>query len=198
MAGYSSFSLKMVKNKFGLLEKKVNLFEKTPSAAPTSLLTQTLARGQRRIALNVEKSRSEFLVAPVMLEVAEIYADKIGVLSGENLDADKSQNLNGECDFIILGVPESSTVEMPLLCLVETESTNIMTGLGQCTAQMLGARLLNERENTPQSCIYGCVTTGYEWVFLKLEKQLIYIDVVHYPIDALPKILGIFKAIIEK
>ena len=34
------------------------------------------------------------------------------------------------------------------------------------------AQLLNQRENVPIEIIYGAVTNGFEWLFLRLEKNI--------------------------
>lgn len=196
---YSSFSFKAVKKTFGLLEKKVILFDKQrlEGIKPTDLLLSILERG-KQISLNNEKSRSEYIVAQILLEVKERNKDIIGLYSGENLEANKEQGLNGECDFILAKSPSSSTIETPIFCLVEAENENLMSGLGQCVAQMLGAQMINEKEGTKLSQIYGCVTTGDDWLFLKLQDNIIYTDIEKYYIDNLPLILAAFQTIVNQ
>lgn len=198
MAGYSSFSLKSVKQRFGLVEKKQALFTGVLPLIPSDLLVKTLERGKRITSFNNEKSRSEFIVAPILSEMADMNLDKISFFSGETLDVDKSQDLTGECDYIFTLTPESSTIESPILCLVECENDNISTGFGQCVAQMLGAQRYNERENTPHARMYGCVTTGYDWLFLALEENTIIREPNVYLLDSLGLIMGTFQEIINK
>jgi hypothetical protein len=195
---YGSFSLKQVKKQFSLLEKKENIFQSAniQPIVPTELLVQILNRA-KRISLNNEKSRSEYIVAQILLEVEDRNAYQISLYSGENLDADKSLGLNGECDFIFAKVPASSSIEIPVFCMVEAENENLSTGLGQCVAQMLGARVYNEKDNIQLPAIYGCVTTGEVWLFLKLVDNFIYIDTEKYYYDGIPMILGIFQYIID-
>jgi hypothetical protein len=45
--------------------------------------------------------------------------------------------------------------------------------------------------------LYGCATTGSDWVFLKLDKNIIYIDAHKYYISQLDNILGNFQEIID-
>ena len=63
--------------------------------------------------------------------------------------------------------------------------------MGQCTAEMYAARLFNEREGNQVAEIYGAVTTGEVWKFLKLKNQTISIDLSEYFLNDLNKILGI-------
>jgi hypothetical protein len=81
--------------------------------------------------------------------------------------------------------------------LVEAEKNDLMGGLGQCVAQMLGARLLNHQDGIEFPAIYGCVTTGTDWQFLKLENQLITLESNLKYIIELNYILGIFQRIID-
>ncbi len=196
--GYSSFSVKQVKKQFALTETKMDLFqaENISPLPPTALLTAILER-PKRISLNNEKSRSEYIVAQILLEIEEINAYKISLYSGENLEADKNLGLNGECDFIFANSPASTSIESPIFCVVEAENDNINSGLGQCIAQMLGAKIYNEKDNITLPTMYGCVTTGDVWIFLKLEENLIFIDIQKYYLDNLPMILGILQYIVR-
>jgi hypothetical protein len=57
---------------------------------------------------------------------------------------------------------------------------------------MVAMQLFNEREGTPMPAVYGSVTSGSNWRFLKLEGQSLFIDLPEYVLRDLPKILGIF------
>ena len=48
---------------------------------------------------------------------------------------------------------------------------------------MLGARLFNQDEKNDCEIIYGCVTTGEAWQFMKLENEVLYIDSRRYYIN---------------
>jgi hypothetical protein len=76
---------------------------------------------------------------------------------------------------------------------VEAKKENIPAGLGQCVAEILAARIFNERAGNENLVIYGTVTTGSIWQFLKLEGQSIQIDLSEYYLKDVNKILGIFS-----
>ena len=63
---------------------------------------------------------------------------------------------------------------------------------------MVGASLFNQRKGQSIPAIFGCVTTGEIWQFLKLENQTVVIDSRSYLLfDALEKILGILQTILD-
>jgi len=49
-----------------------------------------------------------------------------------------------------------------------------------------------------KSKIYGAVTSGNIWKFLKLEDNKIYIDLDDYSIKEISKIIGILCSMIEQ
>ena len=62
---------------------------------------------------------------------------------------------------------------------------------------MIGAQLYNQRKHQPINVIYGCVTTGDRWQFLKLEQQELMIDRIEYSLaNNLSDILGFFQLVL--
>ena len=68
--------------------------------------------------------------------------------------------------------------------------------MGQCIAQMVAARDFNDREQAAIRGVHGCVTTGEDWQFLRLEGSAVTIDRVRIYIVNLDLILGAFEAIV--
>jgi len=62
---------------------------------------------------------------------------------------------------------------------------------------MYAARIYNEKENNKVSYIYGAVTTGNEWKFIKLIKDSAYIDNQSYYMSDIKKIIGILVNMAE-
>ena len=81
-----------------------------------------------------------------------------------------------------------------MIIIVEAKKENIKGGLGQCIAEMYAARLFNEREENQITEIYGVVTTGEIWKFLRLSGELVQIDLAEYFLNDLNKILGILSS----
>jgi hypothetical protein len=193
---YSDMTLEIVRSRFGITMAERALFPK-PGAipAPPWLLT-TLARGNG-MALVSEKARNEFIVVPVLLTCRELTQDCFYIFSGIRFDIDAERGLKGECDFILSRTPPLPIVTAPVAVLVEAKRQDIEEGLGQCAAQMIAARIFNEREGQPNLRIGGCVTTGETWQFLSLEKNVLTLDSQRYYINEVDKLLWIVSQLVE-
>ncbi len=190
---YSEFTLEKVKRNFELTtSEKVDLFNDVPELECSALLTEILRYNiPLALASNSEKARSEMIIAPILIDLRRQRQDKINVFSGIEFDIDSEKGLTGVCDFIISDSPEQLFVSAPVITLVEAKKENINAGLGQCVAEMLAARIFNERSGNDIPAIYGTVTTGTNWRFLKLEGSVINIDLTEYYLKEVNKILGI-------
>ncbi|MEG3936094.1 hypothetical protein QT990_33390 [Microcoleus sp. T3_B1] len=190
---YSEFSLDKAVKTFKLItSERLNLFAETPEIECSNILTQTLQYNvPLALAMNTEKARSELIIAPILLELRRQLQDKISLFSGTEFNIAPELGLNGICDFLISKDPELLFIRSPVVALVEAKKENINSGLGQCVAEMVAAKLFNEQEGNNIGTIYGVVTSGNIWKFLKLEAQVISIDAVEYYLQNLPKILGI-------
>jgi ribosomal protein L9 len=82
---------------------------------------------------------------------------------------------------------------VPVVVIIGAKNENIKGELGQCAAAMLAAQLFNQQEGNEIRKIYGAVTTGDIWKFLKLEENDIFIDLSNYYIKEIDKILGILS-----
>jgi len=110
---------------------------------------------------------------------------------------DETLNLNGYCDFLISASPDQVFIEVPVVCIVEAKNENIRSGYPQCMAEMVGAKIFNDRQGHPVSAIIGVVTTGNNWRFLIFKDNIILIDFDEYLISQTGKILGIFSETIH-
>ncbi|MEM9213674.1 MAG: hypothetical protein AAGD25_04945 [Cyanobacteria bacterium P01_F01_bin.150] len=194
---YSSFTLSTVKSTFDVTTNETeDLFANTASAKPSELLQQIL-KDQVPLAsvINTEKARSELIIMPILMDVRRQLQNHIAIFSGSNFEVDPSKGLDGRCDFILSDSEEQYYITSPVLTIVEAKNESIPSGLGQCAATMIAAELFNQKNNTSalpsDHPIYGVVTTGTTWKFLKLEHQTVFIDVQDYYIKEVNKIVGI-------
>ena len=190
---YSDFSLTKFKKNFNItIKEEADLFATVEPIESSEKLTNTLEETtELALAINTEKARSEMIITPILLEVRRKANYKISLFSGTDFNVDIERGLNGYCDFVISRSREQLTINAPVVIIVEAKNENIKGGLGQCAAAMLAAQLFNEQEGNEIKTIYGAVTTGDIWKFLKLEGTDIFIDLNNYYIQELNKILGI-------
>ena len=89
-------------------------------------------------------------------------------------------------------------VTAPIIILVEAKKEDLNAGLGQCIAEMVAAQRFNEQEDNQISEIYGTVTSGTVWKFLKLQANNVFLDLTEYYLRDLGKILGILATEINQ
>jgi hypothetical protein len=193
---YEDFTLDSAEVAFGLVAQLGDLFPDLDPAPVADWLRDLLERGQRVAALVSEKARSEFLVVPVLLAAQEFAPGAMAIFSGQRLDVDPDRGLVGECDFILALTPPVPRLRAPLVTILEAKKGDIEAGLGQCLAQMVGARLFNERAGQPPRPLFGCVTTGEDWQFLRLEGTAVVIDRSRLFLDNVGGILAVLRAIL--
>ena len=80
---------------------------------------------------------------------------------------------------------------------MEAKNGVIEDAFGQCTAEMVAARIFNEQDGQATPVLYGCVTNGFEWLFLRLEGDTVYIDSTRFLIDQLPRLLGALQIMLN-
>lgn len=200
---YSDFTLQKLKKDFGLqVDEQRDLFAAVEPVAGSDLLNDTLQETvQLAIAINTEKARSEMIITPVLLEVRRQAKGQVSLFSGTEFNVDETKGLVGYCDYILSRSKEQLTINAPVILITEAKNENIKAGLGQCIAGMVAAQQFNQREGqavTPTGevlridAIYGAVTTGEIWKFLRLIGTTASIDLTDYYISPnLNQILGI-------
>ncbi len=98
--------------------------------------------------------------------------------------------------FLLAPTQPLPASRVPLVIVVEAKRHDIESGIWQCIAQMVGARLFNERAGRPLDAIYGCVTNGDVWQFLRLVGQTAGIDRRRYYLDNVGTIVAVFQFIL--
>lgn len=196
---YSDFTtLESALQAFDLAERDSRLFADIPPFVMSNWLRETLARAVEVGLYSAnEKARSEFIVAPILLEIASRNENRVALHSGKNLNVDPERGLNGECDFFLTRSQPSRTIQAPICALVEAKRGDIELGLGQCVAQMVGARLFNERKNTVSPKMYGCVTSGEDWQFMEIVGDDVIIENARYYLNQVEQILGVLQTIVD-
>ncbi len=197
---YSDFTLKKIKSELNIkIVEKNSVFSHIKSVEISSYLKNTLKRNiPLALAINTEKARSEMIIVNILLEIKEKFSDKISLFSGIDFNVDKEKGLTGFCDFIFSNSPEQLYLDSPVITITEAKNENIVSGLGQCIAEMYASQIYNEKEGYDLSSVYGGVTTGDEWKFIKLIKDTVYIDADNYYINDIEKIVGILTEMVQQ
>jgi hypothetical protein len=186
-----------IKQQFGVRQNyRAGLFDGIPPRPVSDWLRLSLSKNFA-FAMNqgTEKARSEYVIAPVFAELHEQSQERASIFSGVEFNVDKKQGLSGFCDFLVSRSSYQAALEAPVVVAVEAKRQDFEKGLAQCTAEMIAARIYNERAGNDVGAIYGCVTTGDIWRFLVLHGNLAEIESQTFDITTdIEQILGILWA----
>ncbi len=191
---YTDFSLEIAESRLGLVTRIADLFPNVLPLPVPGWLAESLDRGRAVAALVSEKARSEFLVAPILLACRGMVSGELAIYSGQRLDVDPGRGLVGECDYILSLSAPVPRLRAPLVTVLEAKRGDIEIGLGQCVAQMEAARVFNERAGTTPRPIFGAVTTGEAWQFLRLDESAVTLHPSRLFIDNLGGILAALRS----
>jgi hypothetical protein len=198
---YSDFNIKQVQQTFNLeIIEKLGIFSQTTDVPISQYFTETLEENiSLAVTINTEKAKSELLISPALIEVRKQFRRQISFFSGVEFNVDREKGLNGYCDFILSLSPEQLFIKSPVVALVEAKNENIMSGLGQCLAEMVAAQLFNQQEGNNISVVYGAITSGLFWKFAKLAGSMVTIDLKDYSLEDQPeRIIGILVAMVRQ
>ncbi|BAY83239.1 hypothetical protein NIES267_27260 [Calothrix parasitica NIES-267] len=190
---YKDFDISKVKDKFELtlVEDECFLPEIEP-VSPSSYIAEYLKESiPLAIAMGSSKAHSELIISPIMFALRKLLNKEISFFSGEEFNVDENLGLTGCCDFIVSLSPEQLFIEAPALIVIEARKENIKYSLGHCITQMVAAQKFNSINDESISIIYGSVTNGNLWSFLKLEQDIVTVDFTEYSILPVERLLGI-------
>ena len=192
----SDITFPILFEKFGIEQQSALVFDpkNIKSISPSARLRQDIKDGQL-MPLYSEKAKSEALIYPIIREIKN-RNPQISVFSGYTFNVNGI--LSGAPDFMIAAKPNMIEPQRPIFCMIESKNKAPDEGYAQCAAEMYAAKCFNEQMNEPVEVIYGAVTNAFEWVFLKLENNTIYVDTQRHYLNELPKLLGIFQHIIAQ
>ncbi len=195
---FGDFTFPQVQADLGLTFTEADLFSSVPPIALRADFASTIGEGVTiALAINTEKAKSEFIIAPILLELRRQLPGAFALFSGIELNVEASKGLNGVCDFILSGSNLQFVLSAPLVTIVEAKNDNLRNGLGQCIASMVAAQIFNDRAATAIKVVHGVVTTGSAWKFLRLEASSLTIDLKEYYIDDLGKLVAILQSLIR-
>jgi hypothetical protein len=194
---YNDFTLEMLIEQFDLqVQEQSDLFAHLPQVPISDLLRQSLQEyAPFALEIGTEKARSEFIIAPVLAEVRRQLQPGISLFSGVEFNVDASRGLRGVCDFLFSLSPLQLTIQAPVVSVVEAKNDNIKAGISQCLAEMVAAQIFNKTRGNTVASVYGAVTTGTNWKFMRLTEAVVSVDTSEYYLKGIEQVVGIFVAV---
>lgn len=188
---YRQFTtLKRATDAFNLRVKEEQFFPDIKPIVPSSLLADYIEDTLPISAIASEKARSEGIIYPVLLEVRRILNKQISLFSGEDFSIDESVGLNGIVGFLLGRSPLMLEIQAPVAIIVEAKKADLRSGYGQCVAEMVAAQRFNLAGNNAIATIFGSISNGTQWRFLRLEEDNVIIDLMDYTLPPIGQILG--------
>lgn len=190
---YNDFTLEALKEQFGLqTDERGDHFAPVPPVTISQRLGSHLDRYVPiALAIGTEKARSELIITPILVELMEQFSGELSFFSGVEFSPDPDRGLRGVCDFLLSLAPEQWTIEAPVVTIVEAKNENIRQGINQCIAEMVAAQVFNRARKNALETVYGVVTTGSAWRFLRLSGATAFLDRSEYHITRADKIVAI-------
>ena len=196
---YSEFTFQKLEDDLGLTIEESDLYSEIENVKVGKSFTDILDENvPLALSINTEKARSELIIAPVLVELRKVLNHKVSLFSGVEFNIDVGKGLNGVCDFIVSASPKQIMITAPIINVVEAKNENIKGGLPQCIAGMFGAQLFNKEKNISIPALYGIVTTGSSWKFIKLQENVVTIDLKEYFINNIGKVMGILLTMADR
>ena len=197
---YSNFTLGQVRKAFELeTVRKWGIFADIEPVEPSALLTAVLERNMPfALAIGTEKAKSELLIADVLVELCVHFDNRVSLFSGIDFNVDASKELTGVCDFLVSLSPEAFELEAPVIALVAAKNSDVKLGVAQCAAEMVAAQRFNAEQGNCIPRVYGAITSGTDWLFLKLEGKTLHIDMRIYTLERCDRILGILASMVKQ
>lgn len=173
MMTYNDFTLCLAQHTFGLTIINHRFCEDLPLAEPQPSMLEILNQGFPYTGIwRTEKVKSERLISPVLVEAGRLAGKGIQLFSGDDFYVDKERGLDGFCDFVFTRSGCQLLIDAPVIMFVGQPKEGILDdGWGKCVAQMVAAQIYNHDREKSVPIMYGCVTSGRLWQFLKLEGK---------------------------
>jgi hypothetical protein len=196
---YEEFTLEQINSDFGLtIEENIDLFTDNPDVQLDDYFLRYLHNNiPLAVAIATEKAKSEMIIAPILIELRRMLNNQISLFSGVKFNVDNTRGLNGFCDFLVSRSRQQTFIKSPVIAIVEAKNDNLKNGYAQCMAEMVAARIFNERDGKEMENLFGVVTNGNQWKFLKLNGDVIYIDRSDYYIINPENIMTILISIVK-
>lgn len=158
---FDRFRFPQVLRDLGLGCQAANSFGPVPPLElPGEVVSTLVDEANLAASINTERARTEFAVAPLLLELRRRHRSRFGVFPGVDLDVDPARELTGTCDCLLTRSPNQDVLTTPILAVVGAKNESIRGGLGQCIASMVAIQVFDQNDPTAPEAIHGAVTTA--------------------------------------
>jgi hypothetical protein len=142
---------------------------------------------KKSVNFNSEMSKREFLIAPIIDKLIEHIEIKVDIEANTYYD----NTLKGSIDYVINN-------DKNIFIAIEAKNSDIEKGLNQLIAELIAIDKILEDDNE-NDFMYGAVTIGFDWNFVKLDRKnkVIIQDINYLSIKELEEILQILVGILE-
>jgi hypothetical protein len=149
-------------------------------------LSERLTASLPYVSLTSEAARREFLIAPIVLDLARYHHVQVRV----EYQLDVSEQLRGSLDYYLQGLQQ--------LLIIEAKNADLQRGFTQLAAELIA---LDRGMDISSPQLYGAVSIGNVWQFgvLHRDQQHITQDLNLYRVPAdLHDLLQIIIAILQE
>jgi hypothetical protein len=137
------------------------------------------------ISFTTEAARREFLIAPILLDLARYHQVKVKV----EFPLDVSDQLRGTIDYLLQAQQQ--------VIVIEAKNADLQRGFSQLAAEMIA---VDQWTETQTATLYGAVSIGTIWQFGVLDRHAKHItqDLNLYRVPAdLADLLHVLLAMVE-
>jgi hypothetical protein len=194
---YSNFKQEDLQE-LGIQLIEENLFSAPPALVKASDWLRLTLKNNLQMPVTTEKAKSELIVSPILVESMNNNPGFFTCFSGVTFDVDKSIGLKGRSDFILARKPKLLLLEAPIFSIIEAKNDGIEDAYPQCISQLYAAEIFNNKHNTPFPFLFGAVTTGFLWKFIRYENKIAKVDSDMFYMENLDELLGILQLIINQ
>lgn len=136
-----------------------------------------------------EQMRCHLAVSQIVIGLA-IELD-VSLFIGNLFEVNPQLGLCGICDYLISRSPLTFRIHPPVALIVEVKR-DLERALPHCLVELVAAQHLNHSD----APIYGVLTTGLQWQFLKLEGKQVTIEQTLYELAPVDRITDMLAAMI--
>jgi hypothetical protein len=140
-----------------------------------------LVKIQKRVNLNSEIAKREFLVAPIIYELVQHLNIEVDIEANAYFD----KTLKGSIDYVLNN-------ENNVFIAIEAKNSEIEKGVVQLVSELIAIDKIIEEKS---DFIYGAVTIGFTWCFVILDRNKKEV-IQHIDYIALKELNNIIKILI--